>query len=283
MFESLRNMDSFTDDMFNRIIAFQEKEHPAWIAELPFDQRIKDLPLHYLIFSNGDRDPEKYGPTVAPYYPLQWEMQRFAHYVKHLGGDTRVWDVHAGNGFIGSLLAREGVTVTGLRDPDSKPNQIEDFFDPEHYQMQTASLDSLNSPCDVIFSSWMPANQNYTPEILKHKPKLVIFIYTDHIRQDTGLRQTGTADAFDLHHPYELIDEWSVTRQENLLREIWPDLTGNIEETRKIRIYGHRDHPFQKPAATQETRSDYDWEKELELVLLAHKAKELVKARGFPA
>ena len=48
-FEPLRDMGTFTEDMFNRIISFQEKQHPAWNAELGFEQRILGLPLHYFI------------------------------------------------------------------------------------------------------------------------------------------------------------------------------------------------------------------------------------------
>ncbi len=281
MFEALRNMDKFTEDMFNRIIAFQEKEHPAWIVELPFSERIKDLPLHYLVFSNGDRDPKRHAHTVAPYFPLQWEMARLANYIRQLGERAVVYDLHSGNGFIGSLLAREGVQVIGLRDPAAKPNQIEDFCDAAVYRRQEGNIASLAASIDVAFSSWMPANRNDTPDILRHSPKLIIYIYTDHIDPGTGLRQTGTADAFDLSRPYELIDTWSITRRENLFREIWPDLTGNIEETRQVKVYAREDCRYlQKIAAPSPT--PYDWENELDMILLAHQAKELIKARGFP-
>ncbi len=283
MFELLRNMDAFTEDMFNRIIAFQEKEHPAWVAELPFEQRIADLPLHYLLFSNGDRDPAKYGPTVAPFYPLHWEILRFAHYIQQLGANARVCDIHCGNGFIGSLLGREGINIFGVREPGSKPNQIENFYDPERFQLHVGTLAAITSGFDVALSSWMPANINITPDILRHQPKLVIYIYTDHIDERTGQRQTGTDGAFDLARPYHLLDEWSVTQPENLLKEIWPDLTGNIEETRKVRIYGHQNYQFDAPATTENPIVGYDWEKELQLIETAHQAKALVKARGFPA
>jgi hypothetical protein len=40
-FEKLRDMDAFSDDMLNRIIAFQEKEHSAWNAARPFAERLQ--------------------------------------------------------------------------------------------------------------------------------------------------------------------------------------------------------------------------------------------------
>jgi hypothetical protein len=65
-FAALKDMESFTDAMFNRIVAFQEKIHPAWNSERSFDDRIKDLPLHALVFSNPDRDPAQFAHTIAP-------------------------------------------------------------------------------------------------------------------------------------------------------------------------------------------------------------------------
>ena len=54
-YEKLRDMEFFSEDMFNRIIEFQERLHPAWNSALPFAERIKGLPLHALVFSNPDR------------------------------------------------------------------------------------------------------------------------------------------------------------------------------------------------------------------------------------
>ena len=129
-FQKLRGMDSFSEELFNRIFSFQEKKHPAWDVNHPFAERIRDLSLHNLIFSNPDRDPQKFGPTVAHYYPLREENRALAHYIRHVSQSPVVLDLHGRNGFIGSLLAREGIKVIGLRDPSEKPNQISDFYDP---------------------------------------------------------------------------------------------------------------------------------------------------------
>ena len=155
-YEKLRDMGSFTDAMFNRIIAFQERRHSAWNPALPFAERIKDLPLHYLIFSNADRDPARYRHTVAPYYPLRNEMRRIAGYARLVADKPVVADLDCGNGFIGSLIAREGVRVIGVRDPHGKPNQIEDFHDAGCYEVRQSTIADIDFPLDVAFSSWMP-------------------------------------------------------------------------------------------------------------------------------
>ena len=139
-FEKLRDMEAFTEAMFNRIFEFQQKLHPAWNSELPFDERIKNLPLHYLVFSTADRDPKLFGPTVAPYYPLREEMRKIAWYARQVAQQPLVCDICCGNGFIGSLLGHEGIKVTGTRDPQERPNQIADFYDPACYEIHNSKL-----------------------------------------------------------------------------------------------------------------------------------------------
>ena len=288
-FEPLRQMESFTEDMFNRIIAFQEKQHPAWNESLSFDDRIKNLPLHYLVFSSADRDPYQYAATIAAYYPLHSEMQKLAYYINQISSNAKVCDLYCGNGFIGSLLAKEGVKVTGLRAYNKKPNQIGSFFDSHNYDFSNASLEdyqcerSSTAPFDVVFASWMPSGVNPTPAIVAASPKLIIYVYTDHLNEQTGERHTGTEDMFaSLPTTYQLIDEWSVTRPENLFHDIWPDLTPNFEETRITRIYASEAYHKLRLADSLPQTTPYDWEKELNMALLALKAKQEIRARGFP-
>ena len=282
-FEALRDMNTFSEEMFNRIIDFQERQHPAWKSELPFVERIASLPLHYLVFSNPDRDPAKMGPTVSSIIPLRDEMRRIAAYARQVAETPVVCDLHAGNGFVGSLLAREGVKVIGVRDPAAKPNQIKDFYDRDCYELREQAIESIDFPFDVAFSCWMPAGKNYTPEILRHKPKLIVFIHTNHVKPETGEPQTGVPEAFiDLPERYQLIHEWGMTRPKDLFYEIWPDLTPSIEETRYVKVYADRgfqdiDVPDELPAAA------YDWERELEMALLARQAMEHLKAQGVAA
>ncbi len=280
-FEKLRDMDTFTDAMFNRIVAFQERKHPAWDQSLPFDERIRDLPLHYLIFSNADRDPARYRQTVAPYYPLSDEIRRIAGYVRLVADAAVVADMHGGNGFIGSLIGREGAKVIGVRDPSAKPNQIEDFYDPACYAVRQTTIAGIDFAFDVAFSSWMPAGVNQTPDIVKHRPKLIVFVFTDHVDND-GKPQTGVPAAFThLPEQYRMIEEWSITRPRNILHDIWPDLTPSLEEIRHTRIYA--DAPYHAICLPDEQSpgGSYDWESELEMALLALQAKHSLRATGL--
>jgi hypothetical protein len=283
-FEILREMEPFTQKLFNGIIGFQEKDHPAWNQTLTFEERIQNLPLHYLIFSNADRDPEKYGPTVAHYYPLQYEMSTIANYAKQVSEKPIVLDAHARNGFIGSLLAREGVDVIGLRDEHDKPNQIENFYDESCYQIQNGTIENVDFPVDVVFSSWMPSSQNITNDITRLNPKLVVYIFTEHSNEYTSERQTGTSQSFGemLPESYKLIDEWQVTRTENLLNEIWPDLSPNIEESRFVRVFANEGFHHIESNESNNLVPGYYWEEELLMAETAHKAKNSLKQRGFP-
>ncbi|HEC20334.1 MAG TPA: hypothetical protein ENI97_13470 [Gammaproteobacteria bacterium] len=283
-FEPLRNMETFTEDMFNRIIAFQEKTHYAWNTNLSFAARIKDLPLHNLIFSNPDRDPAQYSATVAPFYPLREEMQKIAFYVRQLADQPRVADLFPGNGFIGSLLGREGMTVLGLRQfaGQNKPNQIESFFDTEHFQYSDDGLEQL-SP-DAVLVAWPPSGSNPSEALVQHKTKMIIYIFTDHVDPNTGQRQTGSPEMLDtLNDEYRLIDQWDVVRPENILHEIWPDMTPSIAETRHVHIYAHNTAGDLQAAQGLPPLQAYDWEKDLHMALLALQAKQEIAARGFPA
>jgi len=278
-FEPLRNMQAFTEDMFNRIISFQEKEHPAWNTSLPFEQRIKDLPLHNLIFSNPDRDPLTTDPTVAHYYPLREEIQKIAHYVRQVKANE-LCDLYSGNGFIGSLIGREGIKVIGLHEQPCKPNQIAAFYDSNHFKFSQDRFKDLS--CDAVLASWVPSNTNPTPLIVAHKPKLFIYIYTDHKNAETGIRQTGTDDMFEgIPDDYVLIDQWSVTRPENLLHDIWPDMTTNIEETRFVRVYAHTKIAHIDKIERVPEKPCYDWEKDLQITMLALEAKQQIEDRGY--
>jgi hypothetical protein len=278
-FAPLKNMDSFTNEMFNRIIAFQEKEHPAWNDALDFDARITGLPLHNLIFSNPDRDPKLFGPTVAAYYPLREEMQKLAAYARQLSATPRVYDWFPGNGFIGSLLAREGLSVLGIKDNNVKDNQIPSFYDKGCYQF--CQRNDLADHCDMILASWMPSQFNPTPDMLALRPKLITYVYTEHVDESSGQHQTGTSDMFDaLAEGYRLLDSWTIHRPKNLLHEIWPDMTPSIEEMRITRVYVANDLPLEK-LHTIASKPPYDWEADLHMALLALEAKQELRARGM--
>ena len=94
-FEKLRHMETFSDEMFNRIVGFQEREHIAWDSTQSFADRIKDLALHALIFSNPDRDATVHAHTVAPFIPCSRKYSRLL---------TALNSWVMGNGFVISML-----------------------------------------------------------------------------------------------------------------------------------------------------------------------------------
>ncbi len=298
-FEPLREMEAFSNEMFTRIVSVQQKEHPAWNTALPFAERIKGVPLFNLIFSSPDRNAVTTGPTISHYYPLRAEMRKIAHYARQVAaqgrasvaggrmpeataGQPTVCDLRCGNGFIGSLLANEGVRVIGVREPTAKPNQIPDFYDFLRYEMRTLPITDIDFAFDVAFSSWMPSEVNDTPHILQHSPKLIIYIHTDHVDGSSGRRQTGTAEAFvDLPGRYKLVDQWSVTRAQDMQHDVWSELPPSIEETRHVKVYA--DTPFHgiNLLGYAETAKGYDWENDLEMTLLALEAQATLRARGI--
>lgn len=281
-FEPLREMSTFTEDMFNRIITFQEKEHPAWNTTLAFEQRIKELPLHNLIFSNPDRDPEKSGPTVAPFYPLREEIQKIAHYVQQVAEQPILCDLFPGNGFIGSLIGREEIQVVGLNHPEINPNQIESFYDNDCFAFSEQPLSQQQF--DAALISWPPSGVNPSTLLTDLQAKLLIYIFTDHVNESSGQRQTGTEDMLSaLEEDYREIDAWNINRPKDLLHEIWPDMTPSIEETRKIRIYLQKSATPIMPIDNLPPCQAYDWEKDLHMALLAMQAKQEIEGRGFPA
>ncbi|MGD8569401.1 MAG: hypothetical protein PVJ39_15050, partial [Gammaproteobacteria bacterium] len=190
-----------------------------------------------------------------------------------------VYDWFPGNGFIGSLLGREGLSVTGIADNTPKPNQIASFYDPDYYRFQNRG--DLSSSCDLVLASWVPSQVNPTPDILTLDPRLIAYIYTEHVNADNGQRQTGTDDMFDdLKGRYVLVDSWTVTRPKDLLHEIWPDMTPNIEETRITKVYAAADLTVEKIPSVTDSES-YDWEKELQMATLALEAKQELRSRGM--
>ena len=280
-FELLREMDSFSEDMLNRIIAFQTKGHAAWNNALPFEQRIRELALHDLVFSHPQRDPKLFGPTIAHYTPRREEMWRIAAYARAVASAPVVCELHARNGFLGSLLARENVRVIGLRDPQGKPNQIENFYDADRYDMRSGTVAHDAPAFDVAFSAWMPSGENCTLAIVACQPKLIVYVYTEHVDPATQQTQTGTPNAYtQLPGSYKLIDEWQDLRPVNFFKEVWPDLTGNLAETRITRVYARTEFHDMAPIRATTPLAYYDWEKDLQMTSMALEAKQFLKQRG---
>jgi hypothetical protein len=208
-------------------------------------------------------------------------MQKFAYYARQVAEQPVVCDLFPGNGFIGSLLAREGVNTVGLRHPELKPNQIESFHDKECFSYSDQALSVQHF--DAVLVSWPPSGVNPSPLLAELNTKLLMYIYTDHVDDASGLRQTGTTDLLDaLQEDYREIDAWQVQRPKDLLHEIWPDMTPSIEEIRQVRVFAHSSLPTLEPAHSLPPTQPYDWEKDLHMALLAMQAKREIEARGFP-
>ena len=286
-FLPLKDMQRFTEDMFNRIIDFQEKKHLAWDVNAAFAERIDNLPLHYFIFSNYDRDPDKQGPTLTHYYPLKVEMHKLAHYLR-CAGCHEVIDYYPGNGLLGSLLAKAAqLTAIGLEFNNQKASQIAQFYDSACYQMRHASDQFTANDTQGYFVSWTPSGSNPVPDLLSKKARLIIFVGTEHSNPETGQRQVGVDNMFDaLAEDYRLWDSWEVIRPENLLHKIWPDMTPNIEEIRQVRVYARNDlAPAKSADADEEAFAQQDpgyfWESELRMAELATQAMNSLQHMPF--
>ena len=144
-------------------------------------------------------------------------------------------------------------------------------------------LFTIDFPFDVAFSAWMPSEVNCTPDILKYRPKLIVYVHTDHFDESSGRKQTGTTAAYtELPQHYQLIGEWSITRPKDFLNEIWVELTPNIEEVRTVKIFADEPYHGINVGENLEQAEPYGWEIELDMVLTALKAKLHLKERGFP-
>lgn len=81
---------------------------------------------------------------------------------------------------------------------------------------------------------------------------------------------------------YRLVDNWEINRPKDILHDIWPDMTPSIAETRHVHIYAHNSVDDLQPAQGLSPVQPYDWEKDLQMSLLALQAKHEVQGRGFP-
>jgi len=286
-FSPLKDMQQFTENMFNHIIDFQEKKQLAWDESAPFPQRLENLPLHYFIFSNYDRDPATQGPTLAHYYPLKKEMHKLAHYL-HCAGCIEVIDYYPGNGLLGSLLAREArLPAKGLAFNNKKPSQIENFYDSNCYQMFPQATTIAPGDKSAYFVSWTPSGSNPVAELLAQKARLIIFVGSNHVNPQTGERQVGVDNMFDgLQDSYQLWDSWEIVRAENLLHKIWPDMTPNIEERRQVHVFANNQIAANKQdyvdlEQNQQAANVYCWESELQMAELAAEAMESLKHLPF--
>ena len=246
--------NAYISEMVNRIIAFQNHKHPAWDDSIPFRLRIERLPLYTLEFNNPDRNCLEFGPTISHYAPRKTELRAIALMCKSVGHDPQILDIGCGNGFLGSLLAGEGVRVTGIDDLSWRPPQISRFYDREIYEFITPlSFDNYKKDFDVAFCSWMVPGTNLTNEFSAslRNPSLIIHIFSKHVQND-GRQETGLKEGFICPSGYHVVGEWKSETPGDFFSGICPRLGSKPRKVRYVEIWRRKDigpiefmHPLQ--------------------------------------
>src|SRR5688572_15954862 len=98
------------DDVIRNSKAFLEGKHPACDRSLPFAERIASLPLFAFdcipaVRYTGGRQRVT---AISWHTPMGSEMAAIGRLVKQLGPEPTLLDVGCANGFLSTLLAREG-------------------------------------------------------------------------------------------------------------------------------------------------------------------------------
>lgn len=122
--------------------------------------------------------------------PRSLEIERIVQVAENVSGGKfpSILEIGAGAGLLSFLLAQtERAFVTAV-DPDVETllGQSKDSSPYEHKNLQLfpgTSRDALkvfkDDPPDLIISSWMPRNVNLTGDIVKLKPKAIVYIYAN--------------------------------------------------------------------------------------------------------
>lgn len=253
------NEQTNAERILQNILQFQSMNHSAWDPEEEFSVRIKDLPLYYLEFNHPRRNQATQSVTVTHYVPCRREMMALSQIVRAFNQDFRICDVGCGNGFLGSLLAREGLNVFGIDDRSYKQPQISSFYDRKCYEILETSLSDPKISFDGAFCSWMTPGTNLTPEIIAKKPYLIIHVFSPD-RQSNGSPTTGVPEAYVYPVRYKLIAGWVSKVPRDYFLPLNSNLSGNLRKTRVVCVYAHVDlnpiariHPF-------DFVGTYDWD-----------------------
>lgn len=248
--------------MRDRVALFQQHCHPVWNSNAPFDSRITRLPLYALEFNNYDRDKQRNGPTIAHYSPARRELVAIASMCQSLGPDVTVLDIGCGNGFIGSLLAREAVRVIGIDDLSWKPPQIRELYDSNAYELRVpCSLSDFRDTFQVALCSWMVPDANLTTEILARGPALVIHIFSLDCSAD-GLAITGSNEAYRCQSPYVVLGRWGVVTPGDYFAALDCSFSANNRKLRVVEVWKRKDAPDVSFPELNVVDEEYDWELE---------------------
>lgn len=261
-------MEESVKSLISKILQFQQRNHPAWDAHAHFDERIRDLPLYFLVLNHPDRDTDIESVTITHYVPQRAEIMALAAIIKSCGRYLRVCDIGCGNGFLGSLLAREGVHVFGIDNRSYTQPQLSNFFDEHYYHIVEASLEDQNISFDVGFCSWMLPNTNLTPAIISKKPQLIIYVHSIDRQADESWT-TGTPDAYDVPDEYRYLGGWCTFLPADYFYPLRCryslNVTANKQEINQVGIYMRAGcvARFFSPLAFS---GCYDWDNERTLI-----------------
>jgi hypothetical protein len=173
-----------------------------------------------------------------------------------------VLDIGCGNGFIGSLLAREAVRVIGIDDLSWKRPQIEAFHDSNAYEMRVpCRLGDFLGNFQVALCSWMVPGSNLTTEILARGPAFVIHIYSpDH--QTDGSLTTGICEAYRCRPPYMVLCRWAVVTPADYFAALDNRFDVNSRKLRVVEVWKRQDAPDVSFPELNAVGEEYDWELE---------------------
>lgn len=272
-------MASTIASMRQGIIQFENCQHLAWDDSQLFAKRIKALPLLFLEFIHPAQDPKTQSTTVTHYVPCRNEFCALADLIRSYGSDLRVCDIGCGNGFLGSLLMREGVSGFGIDDSSYRQPQIPHFYDPDCYQVIKTNLHDLKGDFDVSMCSWMSEGSNLTPAIVARKPALIIHFYSKDHYPDGSLT-TGTVSAYKCPENYRLLTGWETRLPQDYFmflmeEEIRLQMYENPFRNRSVCVYLRNDIDSLPPPSPLDYSERYDWDLERELI------NSLRKKRGL--
>jgi len=251
--------------ILNNIIQFEQKAHPAWNPKESFSTRIQQLPLYFLEVNHHSKDKRTQSVTVTHYVPCRAEMKALAEIISSCGKDLRVCDIGCGNGFLGSLLAREGVEIFGIDNRSYNQSQISSFHDENCYIVIETALENPEITFDIGFCSWMTPNANLTPEILSKNPLMIIHVFSPH-RQSNGTPTTGKREAYIRPRHFKYLVGWRTVLPRDYFRPIGKklnlNLAGNLETIKAVIVYIHEELGLIQAPTPLDFQASYDWDEE---------------------
>lgn len=263
-----------------RIVSFDQKTHHAWDVRKSFNKRIKDMPLYFLVVNQHEKDNKVQSVTVTHYVPCRSEMMALAEIIKSYGSNLQICDIGCGNGFLGSLLAREGLNVFGIDDHLHNQPQIPIFMDKDYYSFKKKKLQDPDVTFDVGFCSWMNSKLNLTPQIVEKNPKMIIHIFSSN-RQNNGTPTTGVPDAYYPPGNYQFLIGWETILPSDFFKPIRDRtqlrLIENQQGINLVFVYVRKDLKPIQSITPLDFKGHYDWDIERNFINKLRKKDDLKK------